>query len=60
MAFYELPSFSNLENLKTLVLENNDFSSITIDKMPPLLEVLSLNDNPLFEPIAYRVGASNK
>ena len=49
MAFYELPSFSNLVNLKTLVLENNDFSSITVDKMPPLLEVLSLNDNPLYE-----------
>ena len=49
MAFYELPSFSNLVNLKTLILENNDFSSITIDKMPPLLEVLSLNDNPLYD-----------
>ena len=47
MAFYELPSFSHLENLKNLILEENDFDILTIEKMPPKLEYLSLDNNPI-------------
>jgi hypothetical protein len=47
MAFFEMPDFSNLEKLKFLILENNDFTVVSVEKMPPCLEVLSFNNNPL-------------
>lgn len=47
MAFYELPDFSHLENLKTLVLEDNDFVGLSIEKMPPKLEHLGFSNNPI-------------
>ena len=47
MAFYDLPDFSYLTNLKSLILEDNDFDAVTIEKLPPNLEYLNLSNNPI-------------